>query len=67
MDALTDAPLALTLGALALLDGLSVGTLLVPLFFLIAPGRVRSGRVRSTSSRSASSISPWAFSSCSAW
>ena len=45
MDALTDAPLALTLGALALLDGLSVGTLLIPLFFLIAPGRVRSGRV----------------------
>ncbi|KAA9132882.1 GAP family protein [Microbacterium caowuchunii] len=45
MDALTDAPLALMLGVLALLDGLSVGTLLIPLFFLIAPGRVRSGRV----------------------
>ncbi|MCK6066559.1 MULTISPECIES: GAP family protein [Microbacterium] len=45
MDALTDAPLALTLGALALLDGLSVGTLLIPVFFLLAPGRVRSGHV----------------------
>lgn len=45
MDALTDAPLALTLGVLALLDGLSVGTLLIPLFFLLAPGRVRGGRV----------------------
>lgn len=37
--------LALTLGALALVDSLSVGTLLIPLFFLVAPGRVRVARV----------------------
>lgn len=45
MDALTDSPLAITLPILALLDGLSIGTLLVPLFLLLAPGRVRAGRV----------------------
>lgn len=45
MDLLADAPLALTLGVLALLDGLSIGTLLIPLFLLLAPGRVRVGRV----------------------
>ncbi|WP_127792189.1 GAP family protein [Agromyces sp. LHK192] len=37
--------LALTLGALALVDSLSIGTLLIPLFLLIAPGRVRVGRM----------------------
>ena len=45
MDFLSDAPLAITLGVLALLDGLSVGTLLIPVFLLLAPGRVRSRRV----------------------
>jgi len=45
MELLADAPLALTLGLLALLDGLSVGTLLVPIFLLLAPGRTRTGRV----------------------
>lgn len=45
MELLTDAPLAVTLGVLALLDGLSVGTLLIPVFLLLAPGRVRVGRV----------------------
>lgn len=45
MDLLADAPLAVTLGVLALLDGLSVGTLLIPVFLLLAPGRVRAGRV----------------------
>jgi hypothetical protein len=37
--------LGLTLAALALVDSLSIGTLLIPLFFLVAPGRVRAGRV----------------------
>lgn len=45
MDLLADAPLTLTLAALALLDGLSIGTLLIPVFLLLAPGRVRAGRV----------------------
>jgi hypothetical protein len=45
MDLLADAPLTFTLAALALLDGLSVGTLLIPVFLLLAPGRVRAGRV----------------------
>lgn len=36
--------LSLTLAALALVDSLSVGTLLLPIFFLIAP-RLRVGRV----------------------
>lgn len=45
MELLADAPLAVTLGLLALLDGLSVGTLLVPVFLLLAPGRTRVGRV----------------------
>lgn len=40
-----DIPLLLSLAALALVDSLSVGTLLVPVFFLIAPGSVRAGRV----------------------
>lgn len=42
---LADVPLPLALALLALLDGLSVGTLLIPLFFLIAPGRPRIARV----------------------
>lgn len=37
--------LGLTLAALALVDSLSIGTLLIPLFFLLAPGRIRGGRV----------------------
>lgn len=45
MELLADAPLAVTLGILALLDGLSVGTLLVPIFLLLAPGRTPVGRV----------------------
>lgn len=45
MEFLSDAPLAITLGVLALLDGLSIGTLLIPVFLLLAPGRVRVGRV----------------------
>jgi hypothetical protein len=37
--------LGLTLAALALVDSLSIGTLLIPLFFLVTPGRVPAGRV----------------------
>ncbi|SDS10754.1 GAP family protein [Agrococcus carbonis] len=37
--------LALSLGALALIDSLSIGTLLIPLFFLLTPGRLRVVRV----------------------
>ncbi|MCD2441853.1 GAP family protein [Agromyces sp. SYSU K20354] len=44
MDFLTDAQLELSLAALALLDGLSIGTLLIPVFLLLAP-RLRGGRV----------------------
>lgn len=40
-----DIELLLALAALALVDSLSVGTLLVPLFLLLAPGRLRGGRV----------------------
>lgn len=40
-----DLALLLSLVALALVDSLSVGTLLVPLFFLLAPDGVRAGRV----------------------
>lgn len=42
---LLNAPLPLTLAVLALIDSLSAGTLLVPLFLLMAPGRVRARRV----------------------
>lgn len=42
---LADVPLPLALALLALLDGLSVGTLLIPLFFLIAPGPPRVARI----------------------
>lgn len=45
MDLLTNTPLPVALLILALADGLSVGTLLIPLFLLIAPGRVRAGRI----------------------
>ncbi|MGJ0202920.1 GAP family protein [Leucobacter sp. gxy201] len=45
MDFLTGIPLPAGLTLLALLDGLSVGTLLIPVFFLIAPGRPRTGRI----------------------
>lgn len=38
-------PLPLSLALLALLDGLSVGTLLIPVFLLLAPGRVRVRRI----------------------
>lgn len=45
MDVLTGLPLPAALAILALADGLSVGTLLIPLFFLTAPGRPRLGRI----------------------
>lgn len=45
MDLLTSLPLPLALALLALVDGLSVGTLLIPLFFLVAPGKPRTPRV----------------------
>jgi hypothetical protein len=38
-------PLPLSLAVLALLDGLSIGTLLIPVFLLLNPGRVRAGRI----------------------
>ena len=38
-------PLPLSLAVLALIDGLSVGTLLIPVFLLLHPGRVRVGRI----------------------
>lgn len=38
-------PLPLSLAVLALVDGLSVGTLLIPVFLLLNPGRVRAGRI----------------------
>ncbi|WP_341940726.1 GAP family protein [Microbacterium sp. LWH10-1.2] len=38
-------PLPLSLALLALIDGLSVGTLLIPVFLLLSPGRVRAGRI----------------------
>ncbi|MFE6966014.1 GAP family protein [Agromyces sp. NPDC057679] len=44
MNLPTGAPLELSLAVLALLDGLSIGTLLIPVFLLLAP-RVRGGRV----------------------
>ncbi|QEW03614.1 GAP family protein [Microbacterium lushaniae] len=45
MDIVSDAPLPITLTVLALVDGLSIGTLLIPVFLLLAPGRVRGERV----------------------
>ncbi len=38
-------PLPLSLALLALIDGLSVGTLLIPVFLLLHPGRIRAGRI----------------------
>ncbi|MBF4458555.1 GAP family protein [Pseudoclavibacter sp. VKM Ac-2867] len=37
--------LLLSLLGLALVDSLSAGTLLIPIFFLLAPGRIRFGRI----------------------
>lgn len=37
--------LLLSLLGLALVDSLSAGTLLIPIFFLLAPGRIRLGRI----------------------
>ncbi|MBL3687420.1 hypothetical protein D3248_10735 [Leucobacter zeae] len=45
MDFLNALPLPAALAILALVDGLSVGTLLIPVFFLIAPGRPRIRRI----------------------
>lgn len=45
MDLLTALPLPAGLAILALVDGLSVGTLLIPVFFLIAPGRPKVSRI----------------------
>lgn len=45
MDFLTSIPLPAALAILALLDGLSVGTLLIPLFFLVSPGKPRVPRI----------------------
>ncbi|WP_125099138.1 GAP family protein [Leucobacter chromiireducens] len=45
MDILDTVPLPGALAVLALVDGLSVGTLLIPLFFLVAPGRLRASRI----------------------
>lgn len=45
MELLGGLPLPLALAVLALVDGLSVGTLLIPVFLLLSPGRVRSGRI----------------------
>ncbi|MGX5697135.1 GAP family protein [Agromyces soli] len=44
MDWIASAPLGASLAMLALLDGLSIGTLLIPVFLLLAP-RLRGGRV----------------------
>ncbi|WP_217176981.1 GAP family protein [Streptomyces sp. AC495_CC817] len=45
MELLGGLPLPLALVVLALVDGLSVGTLLIPVFLLLSPGRVRAGRI----------------------
>lgn len=45
MDLLNDLPLPVALAILAVVDGLSVGTLLIPLFFLVAPGEPRVRRI----------------------
>ncbi|MEV5827901.1 GAP family protein [Spirillospora sp. NPDC052242] len=39
------APLALALAGLGLLDSTSFGTLLIPIWLLLTPGRVRTGRI----------------------
>lgn len=45
MEILGGLPLPLALAVLALVDSLSVGTLLIPVFLLLSPGRVRAGRI----------------------
>lgn len=45
MELFAGAPLLLSLAVLALVDSLSVGTLLIPVFLLFSPGKVRAGRV----------------------
>ncbi|MFB7249595.1 GAP family protein [Microbacterium sp. NPDC056234] len=45
MEIFAGAPMMLSLAALALLDSLSIGTLLIPVFLLLSPGRVRVGRM----------------------
>ena len=40
-----DLALAASLAALALIDSTSFGTLLIPIWLLLAPGRVRAGRM----------------------
>ena len=45
MELLGGMPLPLALAVLAVVDGLSVGTLLIPVFLLLSPGRVRAGRI----------------------
>lgn len=45
MEIFAGAPLLLSLAALALVDSLSIGTLLIPVFLLLSPGKVRVGRV----------------------
>lgn len=45
LDALNGAPLLPILAVLALVDSTSFGTLAVPAWFLMAPGRLRPGRI----------------------
>lgn len=45
MELFAGAPLLLSLAVLALVDSLSVGTLLIPVFLLLSPGKVRASRV----------------------
>ncbi|MDP3952544.1 GAP family protein [Microbacterium sp.] len=45
MELFAGAPLLLSLAVLALVDSLSVGTLLIPVFLLLNPGKVRVSRV----------------------
>ncbi|GAB3631725.1 GAP family protein [Microbacterium shaanxiense] len=45
MELFAGAPLLLSLAVLALVDSLSIGTLLIPVFLLLSPGKVRIGRV----------------------
>lgn len=45
MDLFGGLPLPFSLALLALIDGLSVGTLLIPVFLLLHPGRVHARRI----------------------
>lgn len=45
LTALSGAPLLLILAALALVDSTSFGTLAIPVWFLMTPGRLRTGRI----------------------